>query len=79
MALSLEHSARIQQIRQAINAGEVVPIEVLREAMALLRQDRKSASAASAGAKASKAPVDTGALLAGLKASAAKITGGTNG
>ena len=68
MAISLENTQRLAEIRALVLAPGAVPIEIL-------RQDRKSAAIASTNSKASKAPVDTGALLAGLRTAATKITG----
>ena len=79
MSISLENSARLQEIRAQVLSGAPVPIEVLREGLTILRQDRKAASIASASSKASKAPVDTGALLAGLKGLANTLKGPQEG
>jgi hypothetical protein len=75
MAISLEHTQRLAEIRALVLSGEQVSLEILREGFEILRQDRKSAAIASSSSKAAKAPVDTGALLAGLRANAMKITG----
>jgi len=75
MAISLENTQRLAEIRALVLAPGAVPIEILREGFEILRQDRKSAAIASTNSKASKAPVDTGALLAGLRTAATKITG----
>lgn len=56
---------RLAEMRVRQTRGEL-STEELREALKLLRQHRVSASAASAGARAAKAPVDTAAILRNL-------------
>lgn len=69
MALSLENSQRLEQIRAKILRGDVTREEEM-EAFTVLRQDRVSASTASTKARTAKAeaarPVDTKALLANI-------------
>ena len=71
MALTLEQSQRIEQIRAKINAGTVTPEEEA-EGIAILARDRMEAQKASTKARTDKAiaarSVDTSALLAGIKA-----------
>lgn len=75
MALSLEQTMRLSQIRQAVNSGTATD-EMLREGIAILRQDRVAAQIASTTSRSAKAPVDTQAALAGLKALANKLNSG---
>lgn len=71
MAIDLELSAKIQEWRAKALAGTLTP-EESREAINVLRQGRVAAQAASTTSRtktaAAKAPVDTSALLANLKA-----------
>ena len=50
--------------------------EESREVIALIRQDRVTASAVSAKSKASKAPIDGNAVLAKLQANLAALRAG---
>lgn len=79
MALSAENSARLQALRAKSIAGTAT-IEELKEGVTILRADRVSAQIASTTSKAKKAadaaPVDTGAVLANLKALGAKLMSG---
>jgi|CXWK01.1.fsa_nt_gi hypothetical protein len=62
--------ARIEELRHAAQVRELT-IEESREVIRLIRQERVSASAASAGTRAKKAasaPIDVEALMAKLKA-----------
>lgn len=77
--LSPENTARLQAIRAKVLAGTDT-LEDNKEGLAILRQDRISAqvgSTKSRTAKAeAKAPIDTGALLAGLSAAKDKLSSG---
>lgn len=79
MALSAENTARLQALRTKSIVGTAT-LEELKEGVAILRQDRVSAQIASTTSKAKKAadsaPVDTGAVLANLKALGVKLTSG---
>jgi hypothetical protein len=77
--MNLEQTARIQAIRQRALRGEATR-EELKEGIAILRGDRISAQIASTTSRTAKAaaaaPVDTGAVLAGLRALGAKLNSG---
>lgn len=74
-----ENTARLQALRQKSLAGSAT-IEELREAVAILRADRISASHASTTSRTAKAaaaaPVDTGNVLANLRALGNKLASG---
>ena len=59
----IETKERLNNLRQRHLRGEALTREELREALRLMRQDRVSASVASAKSKAKKAPVDSESLL----------------
>jgi hypothetical protein len=75
MSLSPEDTNRLLQIRQSALAGTASLAE-LREGWELLRKGRVAASVAGTAARtakaAAKAPVDTSAVLANLKALSAE-------
>jgi hypothetical protein len=77
--LSAENTARLQALRAKALAGTAT-LDELREGVTILRADRVSAQVASTTGKANKAaaaaPVDTGAVLANLKALGAKLASG---
>lgn len=77
--MNLEQSARIQAIRRRALTGEAT-MEELKEGIALLRGDRVSAQIASTTSRTAKAaaaaPIDTGAVLANLRAIGAKLASG---
>lgn len=69
MPLSLEQSQRLEYLRSRMLADQITREEEL-EAFTILRQDRVSASIASAKSRTAKAeaarPVDTKSLLASI-------------
>lgn len=77
--LSPENTARLQQIRAAVLTGTAT-LDDEKEGIRILRADRISASSTSAKAKTKKAedaaPIDTGAVLANLKAIGTKLSSG---
>ena len=82
MALTAEQSNRLLQIRSIINAGTGTPEErkaLMIEGVTLMRGDRKSAHVASSTSRTKSAsdrqPVDTGGILAALKAKGAALQG----
>lgn len=75
MALSVEQTMRLAQIRQAVREGKDTD-DMLREGIAILRGDRQTAQIASSSSRSAKAPVDTSAALKGLKALANKLNNG---
>lgn len=62
MALSLEAQTKIQAYRQKAREGKLTQ-EELQEAIKILREDRVAAAQTSAKSRASKAPVNSDALL----------------
>lgn len=66
MALSIEAQSRIAHIREKVKSNTVTK-EELREAIALMREDRVGAAAVSAKAKARKAKPDADAMLSELE------------
>jgi hypothetical protein len=79
MPLSLEATARLQAIRQAVLSGTSTR-EMEKEGIMILRQDRQAAQVSSTKSRTAKAeaarPVDTAAALANLKALGAKLMSG---
>jgi hypothetical protein len=79
MPLSAEKTARLMALRARTLAGQAT-LDELREGIAILREDRVSASIASTTSRtskaAAKAPVDTAAALANLKALGQKLQSG---
>lgn len=75
MSLTAEQTARLLTLRQRAIAGNAT-LDELREGFTLLRQGRLGASIGATAARtakaAAKAPVDTAAVLANLKALSAK-------
>jgi hypothetical protein len=78
MTYTLEQSARIQEIRRKSMSG-TASLDELREATTIMREDRTGAQVGSTATRTRKAAaasaVDTGALLAGLKAAAEAVKG----
>jgi hypothetical protein len=74
-----ENTARLQAIRQKSLTGTAT-IEELREGVRILCDDRVSASRASTTSRTAKAaaaaPVDTGSVLANLRAMGQKLASG---
>ena len=79
MPMSAEHTARLQHLRGLALSGKA-STEELREGLAILRQDRVAAQAASTTSRTKKAeaaaPVDTAALLSNLKLIGQKLSSG---
>lgn len=75
MSLTAEQTARLLTLRQRAIAGNAT-LDELREGFTLLRQGRQGASVAGTASRSArvsaKAPVDTAAVLANLKALSAK-------
>jgi len=64
---SAETTARLAYLRDKTQRGERLTDEEEKEAIRLVRQDRKAAPLVSAKSKAAKAPADPGAVLEKLK------------
>lgn len=85
MALTVEQSARLTQIRGLILGlgGQPLTEEqrkaLVAEGVTIMRQDRKAAQASSTTSRTKAAdartPVDTGSILASLKAKGAALQG----
>lgn len=77
--MNVEQTARLQAISRKAIEGTATP-EELREGVSILRSDRVAASHASTTSRTAKAaaakPLDTGALLADLKALGQKLASG---
>lgn len=80
MPLSAEDTARLLVIQRHVLAGTDT-IEMVKEGVRIMRQDRVGAQIASTKSKTAKAaaaaPVDAGAVLAGLQNFAAKLNQGS--
>jgi hypothetical protein len=72
---SAETTARLDHFRSLAQQRDLTA-EESREVIALIRQDRVTASAVSAKSKASKAPIDGNAVLAKLQANLAALRAG---
>lgn len=82
MALTPEQTAEFQALQRRVMTGDYTRDE-LRRAVEIMRQDRVAAQISSTTSRtakaAAKAPVDTSALLANLKAAKAKLESPSGG